>query len=127
MLTITHNHALSRWVACLNIALHPPVRNIHVLLAAVVGELLLSLFEKESRVKGSGNWEWWVMGLNNMEGITTERATTVQIVELIAMPLTIANGPPWPIGTLLSHNTRAKSILTVTNLPLAVDTDRGCL
>ena len=64
------------------------------------------------------------MWLNNMEWIASELATTVQVIVLVAVPLTVSNWPPWAVRAFLSHDTGAMSVLTVSNLPLTVDTDR---
>ena len=53
VLAITHDHALSSWIARLDVALHPPVGDVHVLLAAVVGQLL----EQEGGIERGGHGE----------------------------------------------------------------------
>ena len=85
--------------------------------------LLFGLFRKESRVKRGWNWKLWVVWLDNVKGVATQLAAAFESVKGIAMPLTIADWPPWSVGALLSHDAASVSVLTVTDLPLAIDAD----
>ena len=122
MLLVTHNHALGRCFADLDVTFHPTVGDVHFL-ETTSGMLTLGLLLQESWVEGGWDWQSGIMWLNNVEWIASELATTIQVIVIVTVPLAVSDWPPWTVWAFLSHDTTAMSVLTMSNLPFTIDTD----